>query len=177
MLCKCSPLSNSLPYTPESRRHLSLDVYLQTLAPPINLFDEIFCLVWLSHLKKKRSHKEKEQSRSMAEAPELLSSAGDILPWELQCLCWGIFLSALWFLGSFSWCSYTGTLSHPRDVWFPGTSVSGCPSQGHWPNSELCGSQAPVSQDDLPLFLQRLPELLSPRTPFHLSKKHIKVLN
>jgi len=42
------------------------------------------------HQKKTRSNEEKRgegKRRGRAEVPELLSSAGDTLPWELHCFC------------------------------------------------------------------------------------------
>lgn len=46
--------------------------------------------MWLSHRKKPRSNEKKQQRSGVW----ILSSVGDTLPWELQCLCWG-FLSEL----------------------------------------------------------------------------------
>jgi hypothetical protein len=107
-----------LPHSRPSNKSLPWD-----LLPGVILSSEV-----------KNQWEEEGKKWSGAEAPELQSSAVDILSWELQGLCLprGLPLMVVWFLAfHVSGCPSIGTLTHLRALWSLGPCVSGFPSIWH----------------------------------------------
>ena len=100
-----------------------LDCHLQTVYPPVNLFYETCCLVWLTHWKNPRSNDKKKGGSEENEqgggswAPQL--SWGCPFLVSTAPLLRRLPLRAMWFQGSYVSGSFSpGTLSHLRALWF-----------------------------------------------------------
>jgi hypothetical protein len=95
---------------------------------------------------KEKGGREEGERRSQAEAPELLSSASDPLPWQLHHLCWlrRLLLRVTWFLDPcVSVRPPIGIQSALRAVWFLGFCVlRHLPIQAERPTLRLVLSKA-----------------------------------